>query len=349
MIINNQVGFTTPAERGRSTRYCTDLAKSINAPVFHVNGDDPEALDIVTQLAFNYQQKFHKDVFIDLMCFRRWGHNELDDPTFTNPAIYKIIHSRPFSVPDLYAKRLIEANVVTDDDVKKCTENYTQHLNNELESANSYKPAAYYYQKQWKNMEQASTSITTWDTGIDYSILHYVGIQSVSYPNNFVRNSNDFHLSYSNFKQTMFICFQTIHPHLLKTFVKNRLAKLESGQKIDWATAEAMAIGSLMYQGHNVRISGEDVGRGTFSQRHAMLVDQQTNDMYIPLNDMSHGNGGKLEIANSILSEEAVLGFEYGMAIDNPNNLIIWEAQFGDFYNGAQIIIDTFIASGESM
>lgn len=142
---------------------------------------------------------------------------------------------------------------------------------------------------------------------------------------------------------------QTIHPHILKTHVKNRKIRLETGHRIDWATAEAMAIGSLMYQGHNVRISGEDVGRGTFSQRHAMLVDQQTNEIYIPLNDMSHGNGGKLEIANSILSEEAVLGFEYGMAIDNPNNLIIWEAQFGDFYNGAQIIIDTFIVSGESM
>lgn len=141
---------------------------------------------------------------------------------------------------------------------------------------------------------------------------------------------------------------QTIHPHILKTFVKNRLLKLEAGQKIDWATAEAMAIGSLMYQGYNVRISGEDVGRGTFSQRHAMLVDQQTNEIHIPLNEMSHGGKGKLEIANSILSEEAVLAFEYGMAVDNPNNLIIWEAQFGDFYNGAQIIIDTFIASGES-
>lgn len=141
---------------------------------------------------------------------------------------------------------------------------------------------------------------------------------------------------------------QSIHPHILKTHVKNRLTRLENGSRIDWATAEALAIGSLMYQGHNIRISGEDVGRGTFSQRHAMLVDQQTNEIHIPLNDMDHGDGGHLEIANSILSEEAVLAFEYGMAIDNPNNLIIWEAQFGDFYNGAQIIIDTFIASGES-
>lgn len=144
------------------------------------------------------------------------------------------------------------------------------------------------------------------------------------------------------------IILQAIHPHLLKTHVNTRLTKLKNGERIDWATAEAMAIGSLMYQGHNVRISGEDVGRGTFSQRHAMLVDQQTNEIYIPLNDMRDGRGGKLEIANSILSEEAVLAYEYGMATDNPNNLIIWEAQFGDFYNGAQIIIDTFVVSGES-
>lgn len=142
--------------------------------------------------------------------------------------------------------------------------------------------------------------------------------------------------------------FQTIHPHILKTHINNRLTKLDSGDRIDWSTAEALAIGSLMYQGHNVRISGEDVGRGTFSQRHAMFIDQKTNEMYVPLNSLEHGDGGKLEVANSTLSEEAVLGFEYGMAIDNPSNLVIWEAQFGDFYNGAQIIIDAFIVSGES-
>lgn len=185
MIINNQVGFTTPGDRGRSTRYCTDLAKCINAPVFHVNGDDPEALHIVTKLAFNYQQTFHKDVFIDLMCFRRWGHNELDDPTFTNPAIYKLIHSRK-SVPDLYAERLVDENVVTRDVVKKCTETYSQYLNNELDKVKTYEPTPYYYQRRWKDIKPATSSITTWNTGLDYSILHYVGVQSVSYPENFV-------------------------------------------------------------------------------------------------------------------------------------------------------------------
>lgn len=185
MIINNQVGFTTPGDRGRSTRYCTDLAKSIMAPVFHVNGDDPEALDCVTQLAFNYQQKFHKDVFIDLMCFRRWGHNELDDPTFTNPGIYKIIHSRK-SVPDLYAERLLQENVVTPDDIQQCIASHTQYLNSELEKTKDYQPTPYYYQRSWQDIQPASSSITTWNTGVDYDILHYVGVQSVTYPEKFV-------------------------------------------------------------------------------------------------------------------------------------------------------------------
>lgn len=185
MVVNNQVGFTTPGERGRCTKYSTDLAKSIQAPVFHVNADDPEAVTSITKLAFEYQQKFHKDVFIDFMCFRRWGHNELDDPTFTNPAIYKIIHSRK-SIPDTYADRLVEEKVVGRDDVKKISENYFKHLNSELETSKFYQPEPYYYKKQWKGIEQASSSLTTWDTGIDYSILHHIGIQSVSYPDNFV-------------------------------------------------------------------------------------------------------------------------------------------------------------------
>lgn len=185
MIINNQVGFTTPGDRGRSTRYSTDLAKCIMAPVFHCNGDDPEALACVTQLAFNYQQKFHKDVFIDLMCFRRWGHNELDDPTFTNPAIYKIIHSRK-SIPDSYAERLMHENIFTKDEIQQCVDSYTKYLNSELDKSKFYEPTPYYYQRRWKDIQPASPSITTWNTGLDYSILHYIGVQSVTYPEQFV-------------------------------------------------------------------------------------------------------------------------------------------------------------------
>ncbi|EDW16268.1 probable 2-oxoglutarate dehydrogenase E1 component DHKTD1 homolog, mitochondrial [Drosophila mojavensis] len=325
LIVNNQVGFTTPGERGRSTEYTSDLAKTIQAPVFHVNGDDPEALIRITNLAFRYQREFRKDVFIDLNCYRRWGHNELDDPTFTNPLVYKIVHQRQ-SVPDLYAAELAKQGVLSVEQAKQMREQYMSYLNEELSLAPSYQPPASYFEQQWAGLQLApANELTYWDTGLDYGLLHWIGQQSVAFPDDF-----------------------NIHPHLHKTFIQGRLKKLEAGAKIDWATAEALAIGSLMYQGHNVRLSGEDVGRGTFSHRHAMLVDQQTNEMYVPLNHMEGGNGGKLELAHSILSEEAVLGFEYGMAIDNPQNLIIWEAQFGDFANGAQIIIDAFIVSGES-
>ncbi|XP_055535959.1 probable 2-oxoglutarate dehydrogenase E1 component DHKTD1 homolog, mitochondrial [Wyeomyia smithii] len=324
MIVNNQVGFTTPGDRGRGTPYSSDLAKSIMAPVIHVNGDDPEALSKVTQLAFNYQQIFGKDIFIDLNCFRRWGHNEMDDPTFTNPLLYKIIHNRK-SVPDLYAAKLLATGELEQADVKTIVKNHTDFLNSELQNLNEYQPEKGYFEQQWSGMQQAGSEITTWDTGVDYSLLHLIARTSVEYPSDFA-----------------------LHSHLKKHHVEARLKRIAEGTRLDWATAETMAIGSLMYQGFNVRISGEDVGRGTFSQRHAMFVDQNTNEIYIPLNSLEGGSGGKLEIANSILSEEAVLGFEYGMAIDNPNNMIIWEAQFGDFFNGAQIMIDTFLVSGET-
>lgn len=324
MVVNNQVAFTTPSDRGKSSRYCTDLAKTIEAPVFHVNADDPEALTQVTKLAFLYQRRFRKDVFIDLNCYRRWGHNEMDDPTFTNPALYDVIHNRP-SIPDKYAAKLMEDKVMTKEDIDTMVDNHMKHLNQELTDVDRYEPEATYYKGQWTELKQAGDQITYWNTGLEWNVLSFVGKHSVSVPQH----------------------FQT-HPHLLKTFVMGRMKKIIDGVKIDWATAEALAFGSLMYQGHNIRLSGEDIGRGTFSHRHAMLIDQKTNEMIIPLNAMKGGLGGKLELAHSILSEEAVLGFEYGYAIDNPNNLVIWEAQFGDFFNGAQIIIDTFIASGET-
>ncbi|XP_030369346.1 probable 2-oxoglutarate dehydrogenase E1 component DHKTD1 homolog, mitochondrial [Scaptodrosophila lebanonensis] len=325
LIVNNQVGFTTPGERGRSTAYASDLAKAIQAPVIHVNGDDPEALAGATNLAFRYQREFRKDVFIDLNCFRRWGHNELDDPTFTNPLLYKIVNQRT-SVPDLYAASLAEEGVLSKERAKELHDGYMAYLGEELSLAPTYQPPPSFFEQQWAGLQLApDNELTYWDTGLDYSLLHYIGQQSVAFAPSF-----------------------NIHPHLLKTHVTARLKKLEAGSKIDWSTAETLAIGSLLYQGHNVRISGEDVGRGTFSHRHVMLVDQKTNEMFIPLNSLEGGLGGRLEVAHSILSEEAVLGFEYGMAADNPHNLIIWEAQFGDFANGAQIIIDAFVVSGET-
>lgn len=185
LVVNNQIGYTTPADRGRSSRHCTDLAKIINAPVFHVNGDNPEAVAAVTKLAFDYQREFRKDVFIDLMCFRRWGHNELDNPMFTNPAMYTIIDSRK-SVPDLYAGRLVGEGVVDAEGVKRIIDSFTLYLNEELTKLNFYQPEATYFNKKWKGIEQATSSITTWDTGMDYSILHHVGKQSVHIPKDFV-------------------------------------------------------------------------------------------------------------------------------------------------------------------
>ncbi|XP_017781727.1 PREDICTED: probable 2-oxoglutarate dehydrogenase E1 component DHKTD1 homolog, mitochondrial [Nicrophorus vespilloides] len=323
LVVNNQLGFTTPAARGRSSRYSSDLAKIISAPVIHVNGDYPEMVAKATRVAFEYQRKFRKDIFIDMNCYRQWGHNELDDPTFTNPSLYQIINKRR-TVPDKYMDKLIEESVITKDEVDKQVTDYNAWLNSHLKAVDNYEPEDPSFQKQWTGFSQAQHVVTTWDTGISEDLLQYIGTKSVTYPQHF-----------------------NIHPHLQKNYVNARLTKVQNGQKIDWATAEAMAFGSLLYQGYNVRISGQDVGRGTFSHRHAMLVDQETNNIYIPLNSLHENQNAFLEVANSILSEEAVLGYEYGMSVDNPNNLIIWEAQFGDFFNGAQIIFDTFLSTGE--
>ncbi|XP_008214961.1 probable 2-oxoglutarate dehydrogenase E1 component DHKTD1 homolog, mitochondrial isoform X1 [Nasonia vitripennis] len=327
MVVNNQVGFTTPAARGRSSRYCTDLAKFISSPVIHVNADDPESVVKATRIAFRYQRKFRKDVFVDLNCFRRWGHNELDDPTFTNPLTYKIIHNRR-SIPDRYLDELINAKVLSQEQANMIVEQFTEKLAEALRRVDDYVPQATYFTGRWSQLKQADSAVTTWDTGVDTNLLQLIANKSVQSPEELV-NKN-------------------VHPTLLKSHVESRLKKIESGSHIDWSTAEAMAFGSLLYQGYNVRISGQDIGRGTFSHRHAMLVDQSTGEMYIPLNSMVEGQTGKIELANSILSEEAVLGYEYGLSITLPNTLPIWEAQFGDFFNGAQTIIDTFVSSGEA-
>ncbi|XP_056646594.1 2-oxoadipate dehydrogenase complex component E1 [Diorhabda sublineata] len=324
LIVNNQVGFTTPAERGRSSRYCTDIAKIISAPVIHVNGDHPEDVLKVTRLAFQYQRKFRKEIFIDLNCYRQRGHNELDDPSLTNPALYSIIRNKQ-TVPDSYARMLLENNIVTEEELKDVLEKHETWLNEELKAADNYKPMDTFFKKNWEGMTQPKEVIATWDTGIDTDLMTLVGNKSVEFPETF-----------------------SIHPTLLKTHVKNRKNKITEGINIDWASAETLALGSLLFEGYNVRISGQDVGRGTFSHRHVMLVDQNHNNIHIPLNNIHPNQKGFLEVANSILSEEAVLGFEYGMSIEDPRNLIIWEAQFGDFFNGAQIIFDTFIGSSEA-
>ncbi|XP_067155622.1 2-oxoadipate dehydrogenase complex component E1 [Apteryx mantelli] len=324
LIVNNQLGYTTPAERGRSSLYCSDIGKIVGCAVIHVNGDDPEEVVCAARLAVEYQRQFRGDVIVDLLCYRQWGHNELDEPFFTNPSMYKIIRSRK-SIPDTYAEHLIAAGVMTEAEVSEIKTTYYSKLNDHLANMTLYSPPPTNLQAHWKGLVEPSAKITTWDTGMPVPLLQFIGIKSVEVPEEL-----------------------QMHSHLLKTYAQSRVQKVEEGKKLDWATAEALAFGSLLSQGFNVRLSGQDVGRGTFSQRHVMLVCQETDDTYIPLNHMSPDQKGFLEVSNSPLSEEAVLGFEYGMSIESPTLLPIWEAQFGDFFNGAQIIFDTFISGGEA-
>jgi len=324
LIVNNQVGYTTEAERGRSSTYSSDVGKIINCPVIHVNADFPEDLVRATKIAFDYRMKFRKDIIIDLICFRRWGHNEMDDPTFTQPLMYRTINARG-STPDLYAASLIDAGKSGKETLYSPVAAWQEFLNQELAKAESLQPPQRNLLRQWTGIEQPSTSTTVWDTGVDASLLRFVGANSVAAPEGF-----------------------HVHERLRRFHIDGRLKAVLDGRGIDWATAEAMALGTLLLQDYNVRISGQDVGRGTFSQRHAMLVDQETDRIHIPLNSLVEGQKRRLELANSILSEEAVLGFEYGFSVENPDNFVIWEAQFGDFFNGAQIIIDTFVSSGEA-
>ncbi|KAL1129820.1 hypothetical protein AAG570_012764, partial [Ranatra chinensis] len=323
LVINNQLGFTTPPEYGRGTAYPTDVAKIISAPVLHVNGERPEDVVRATRIAVEYQRKFRKNVFVDLNCYRRWGHNELDDPTFTNPLIYAAINEKR-SIPDMYALEMAKEGIASVEEVAEIEKSHSSYLNGCLKNVGSFVPTNH-LEGEWKGFSQAPNAITVWDTGYDTQMLQLIGAKSVSYPETF-----------------------NVHPHLQKHHIQGRLSKIYKGKPLDWATAEALAFGSLLLEGYNVRISGQDVGRGTFSQRHALFVDQKTEDVFVPLNNISPNQKGRLEVANSLLSEEAVLGFEYGFSTVSPNNLVIWEAQFGDFFNGAQIQIDTYVSSGES-
>ncbi|XP_056596526.1 2-oxoadipate dehydrogenase complex component E1 [Triplophysa dalaica] len=324
LIVNNQVGYTTPSERARSSLYCSDVGKIVGCAIIHVNGHDAEEVLRATRLAVEYQRRFRKDVIVDLLCYRQWGHNELDDPSFTNPAMYKIIRSRN-SIPDSYADQLISEGLMTEEERGQIKTTCYTTLNDRLNNMTVYSPPPTNLQGRWGDLVEPQNRISVWDTGVALPLLQFVGAKSVSIP-------EEIHL----------------HSHLMKTHVQARLQKLQEGTKLDWSTAEALAFGTLLCQGFNIRISGQDVGRGTFSQRHAMVVCQETNDMYVPLNHISAQQKGQLEVCNSALSEEAVLGFEYGMSIALPKLLPIWEAQFGDFFNGAQIIFDTFLSGGEA-
>ncbi|KAG1838453.1 thiamine diphosphate-binding protein [Suillus subalutaceus] len=324
IVVNNNIGYTTPASSARSSFYCSDIAKMINCPVLHVNGDCLEDVVRAVDIAFKYRNHFRKDIVIDLIVYRRWGHNEPDEPAFTQPLMYDKIRSRS-SVPKLYEDKLISDGVISAEAARAVRDSYKASLNAALMDVASYLLPPVTFEGAWKGMVwPASPAARQDETGMSSTVLKDVGKASVHVPEEF-----------------------ETHPRLNR-HVKNRLKSIEVGEGVDWASVEAMAFGSLMLGGCDVRIAGQDVGRGTFSHRHAMLVNQKTEGVIVPLNHALTEAKGKLELANSSLSEMAVLSFEYGASWERPDLLPIWEAQFGDFFNGAQIIIDTFIASSES-
>jgi 2-oxoglutarate dehydrogenase E1 component len=323
LIVNNQIGFTTSPTYSRSSPYPSDVAKSVQAPIFHVNGDDPEAVVHVARLATEYRAKFKKDVVIDMFCYRRFGHNEGDEPSFTQPLMYKCIAEHPLVV-DIYAKQLVAEGIMSEDDVAGEVQAFHDTLDRDFEASKSFKPnKADWLEGAWTGFEVASGDDRRGDTDVELDFLKRVGEGLTRIPADF-----------------------NIHPRIARQ-LKAKQEMISAGAKLDWATAEALAFGTLLVEGSPVRLSGQDSGRGTFSQRHAVLTDQETEERFIPLCNLDPDQA-LCEIIDSPLSEVAVLGFEYGYSITDPNSLVLWEAQFGDFANGAQVIIDQFIASGES-
>ncbi|HJD55868.1 MAG TPA: 2-oxoglutarate dehydrogenase E1 component [Rickettsia endosymbiont of Pyrocoelia pectoralis] len=319
-VINNQLGFTANAADTRASRYSTEFAKIIAAPILHVNGDDIEAVLKATNIAVEYRQKFGKDVVVEIICYRKYGHNEGDEPMYTQGKMYNIIKSK-LTPGNIYANELVKNGVINNDYFAKLKEQFKAKLDQEYEQAKNYKPEAHFLEGLWQNITRTSTQVAV--TGIDKKTLQNLGIKLCDVPKNFV-----------------------VNPKLVKLF-DARKATLSTDQPIDWATAEQLAFASLLTSGTNIRLTGQDCGRGTFSHRHSVLHSQVDDTTYIPLNNLSE-NQAKYEVADSNLSEYAVLGFEYGYSLANPKNLVLWEAQFGDFANGAQIIFDQFISSSET-
>jgi 2-oxoglutarate dehydrogenase E1 component len=323
-IVNNQIGFTTYPRYSRSSPYPSDVAKMIDAPIFHVNGDDPEAVVFAAKVAIEFRQKFHKPVVIDMFCYRRHGHNEGDEPAFTQPVMYKSIGSHA-STLEIYAKRLIADGVMTEGEVEKAKADWRARLDAELEAGSGYKPnKADWLDGKWAGFKSADQEedARRGVTGVDVSILKDIGRKITKVPDGF-----------------------RVH-RTIQRFLENRAKAIDNGVGIDWATGEALAFCTLLQEGHHVRLSGQDSERGTFSQRHSVLIDQEDESRYTPFNHLGHDQG-HYEVINSLLSEEAVLGFEYGYSLAEPKALAMWEAQFGDFANGAQVVFDQFISSGE--
>jgi len=325
IVVNNQVAFTTDPKSGRSSQYCTDVAKALDAPIFHVNGDDVEAVVHACELAAEWRQIFQSDVVVDIVCYRRFGHNEIDEPSFTQPKMYKVIRNHPRAL-DLYENQLIEMGQLSKEEIDALHNKVSSILNEEFINSKEYVPnrrdwlAAYW--TGFKSPEQLSRIR---NTGVKPEILKNVGKTITSLP-------------------------ETFKPHrAVKRVYDQRAQMIETGEGVDWAVGEALAFATLLVEGNHVRLSGQDVERGTFSHRHSVLHDQETGESYCPLDHVIINQPEEMfTVSNSSLSEFGVLGFELGYSMENPNSLVLWEAQFGDFANGAQVIFDQFVSSGES-
>ena len=323
-IVNNQIGFTTNPRLSRSSPYPSDVAKMVEAPIFHVNGDDPEAVVYAAKVATEFRMMFHKPVVIDMFCYRRYGHNEGDEPAFTQPIMYKTIRQHKTTL-EIYAKKLVDEGVLSQDDVDARKAAWRETLDQEFEAGDSYRPnKADWLDGAWSGLKKAEEEDQPRRgvTGLPMKTLKEIGTKLTTVPEGF-----------------------QVH-RTIQRFLDSRSKMIDTGEGIDWATGEALAFGSLVTEGHPVRLSGQDSERGTFSQRHSVLYDQEDETRYVPLANLAKGQA-IYEVINSMLSEEAVLGYEYGYTLSEPNALTLWEAQFGDFANGAQVVFDQFISSGE--
>jgi 2-oxoglutarate dehydrogenase E1 component len=323
VVVNNQIGFTTAPHFSRSSPYPTDIALMVEAPIFHVNGDDPEAVVHAAKVATEFRQKFRKDVVIDIICYRRFGHNEGDEPMFTNPLMYKTIKGHKTTL-SLYTERLVKDGLIPEGEIEDMKAGFQAHLNEEFEAGKNFKPnKADWLDGRWSHLDRKGEDYQRGQTAIPPETMAEVGIALTRLPEGF-----------------------PVH-RTVQRLLESKKEMFAKGEGFDWATAEALAFGSLMTEGYPVRLAGQDSTRGTFSQRHSGIVDQNTEERYYPLNHIRAGQA-QYEVIDSMLSEYAVLGFEYGYSLAEPNALTLWEAQFGDFANGAQIMFDQFISSGES-
>ena len=321
IIVNNQIGFTTNPRFARSSPYPSDIAKMVEAPILHVNADDPEAVVHCARIAIEFRQKFNRDVVIDMICYRRFGHNEGDEPFFTQPKMYQKIRQHPTTL-NVYAEKLIREGIITAEEFNNDKKEFKNLLNEQLKTAKEYKPKIEWFEGVWSRYKPEIGKDKRGITAVAIDTIKKIGKKITYIPENF-----------------------NVHPTIRKIF-ENKKKMFDNGTGFDWATAEQLAFATLLEEGYPVRLSGQDSGRGTFSQRHSVLYDQKDNSYYTPLNNISKRQK-RFEVIDSLLSEFAVLGFEHGYALVEPTTLVVWEAQFGDFANGAQVIIDQFITTGE--